>query len=93
MDPGTAEQVQAAVAEHGIQQWALRSCSSCTVSLYYVFDNGRVGFAPGCGCSDSGVIYERSYSDLAGTFNMQTPEVRARMWDDFLKAGQPKSIT
>ncbi len=87
MDPVTHAQVQQAVETHNITQWALRSCSICQQPLYYVFEDGKVGFAPGCGCTDSGMIYARTYAQVAETFNMQTPEVRQRMWDSFIKSG------
>ena len=46
-------------------------------------------FVPACGCSSRGSNGEpRSWSSFADMFNMQTPEVRAAMWERF-KAGKP----
>ena len=45
-------------------------------------------FCPACGCSNRGSDGEpRSWASVAETFNMQTPEVRAKMWERF-KAGK-----
>lgn len=51
-------------------------------------DDLVVGFDPACDCGrGSHAIRRRTWDDFAHDFNMQTPEVRAAMWERF-KAGK-----
>lgn len=86
MDKVAAEDVLAEVLSRGIQRWRLRDCSICGEPLHYEFHGAHVFYQSGCGCSWS-PPEPRSHQRVADTFNMQTPEVRARMWDEFLACG------
>jgi len=59
------------------------------VAAGYEPDDIAVGFDPGCDCSSYGPapIRESSWSDFVENFNMQTPEIRERMWKSFLAGG------
>ena len=50
-------------------------------------DDTALAFDSSCGCNMLGSPEPRRWDDLAETFNMQTPEVRERMWERF-KAGK-----
>ena len=93
MDTITADQIKAATAEHVIRVWTLRTCSICYAPLNYQFpSDGTVYFNSNCDCGSRWEpVQERSYDDVARTFNMQTPEVRQRMWDEFIACGQSKA--
>lgn len=81
----TADQVQQAVEEHGIRRWMLRRCSICDSPLTYAFNGQHVTFDSNCDCSSwSSDPRPSSYQDVANTLNMQTPDVRARMWRSLL---------
>lgn len=50
-------------------------------------DDTAVAFDPSCGCNSLGGPELRSWDNFAETFNMQTPEIREKMWTRF-KAGK-----
>lgn len=84
----TADQVRDAVRERSITSWMLRRCSMCGTGLNYLFADNGVTYDSNCDC----VSYwtppgKRDFESLAQTFNMQTPEWRERLWQDFLAAG------
>lgn len=49
-------------------------------------DDTIVGFDPRCDCTSRGAVDFSSWDRFANEFNMQTPEVRKKMWARF-KAG------
>lgn len=91
MDRVTGAQVAELVATHNITRWRLRCCSICDAPLYYYFVPAGAVFDSACDCSSHHSDPEvRSYDDVAeGVFNIQTPEVRARMWAELLSWGKP----
>ncbi len=90
MEQVTVDDLKKAVTEHDIRIWPLRQCSMCLTSLTYAFDGDRITYDANCSC----VTYtrppeKRSWDSVAEIFNMQTPDARERMWDEFVAAGQP----
>ena len=83
MDPVTAEQVRDVIAERQVTEWPLRACARCGEPVAYVFRNGLVFFDPACGCSLKPMEL-RTWREVTDTLNMQTPEIRARMWREML---------
>ena len=87
MENVTADQVKAAITEHSIKFWKLRECSMCGHPLRYEFNGDSVCYHAACNC----VTYHEpprpsSYGHIADTLNMQTPEIRARMWNEMLSS-------
>jgi len=80
------------IRERDIRRWTLRECSMCGRPLYYIFENpDEVWFSSACDC----VRYEsapepRTWDEVLRCFNMQTPEIRARMWAEFVASGQKR---
>lgn len=89
MNEVTAEQVQKAVNDRGIFSYSPRSCSLCSAPLRYLFSRAgnAVAFDSRCGCGGDSQPNPRSFVDVANHFNLQTPEIRAAIWADFLKMG------
>ncbi len=88
MPPVTAQDMQKAIADHGVTRWKLRECSICDAPLYYLFSpDGAVAYNSSCWCSR---VYSppepRSYDDVARTLNIQTPEVRKQMFCELIGA-------
>lgn len=86
----TAEQVKQAADERNIGYWKLRECSMCFTPIGYVIDGDGPAFDSNCGCVSYHTPPEPcGWDKLADTFNMQKPEIRERMWGDFLASGVP----
>lgn len=88
MEPVTAEQVERAVAEHKIRRWMLRRCGICGAGLFYYFEDDAVLFDSNCDCTTfTSGLRLTSYQDVAGSINMQAPEMRLGMWNSLLGLG------
>lgn len=88
MEQITIDDVKQAVSSHGIQLWTLRRCSMCHSPLTYAFDGDLVTFDSNCDCvSYFSPPQIRDWEDVTEVFNMQTPEVRQQMWDEFIASG------
>ena len=89
MEDVTTEQVKRALFDHQITRWPIRPCSLCGVEVAYYFNNGKVELDTNCSC----VSYTTERKELTPeefireTFNLQTPEYRKIMWDQFLASG------
>lgn len=89
MQEVTVEQCKAVVTDKGLSRIDHHKCTLCGYqTAYVIFDNGTMAFDPGCNCTGNRHFRPASFEDVVGTFNMQTPEIRARMWEDF-QAGKP----
>lgn len=90
MEKVTEAEVRATVEKQNIKRWTLRTCSMCNAPLQYLFGNDAVAYDSNCDCVSYWTPRQpRSYAEVADCFNMQTPEVRQRMWSDFASSGQP----
>ena len=90
MENVTVEQVQQAVQERGITLWKLRECSICLAPLTYAFGQDGITYDRSCGCVTYSEPPEpRTWEDVAKQFNIQKPEIRKRMWGEFLASGDP----
>lgn len=83
MEHVTAEQCRAIVKDKGFRRVGHHRCTLCGYQTAYVFDGDAVYFDPGCDCTYGRNVRPSSYESLAETFNRQTPEIRAHMWEDF----------
>lgn len=88
MDKVTPGMVAATCAEKGFMRIGHHKCSMCGYPTGYNIKPDGVVFDAGCDCTGRYVARPSSFDDIAHTFNMQTPEVRARMWQDFID-GKP----
>lgn len=88
MEKVTVEQVKLAVVEHDIKLWKLRECSMCLTPLTYTFNGGDPTYDSSCACVRYSTEPEpHSWESIAEIFNIQRPEIRERMWGEFLAAG------
>ncbi len=91
MEKVTVEETREALHEHHITRWPIRPCSMCGVPITYYFEDDKIQLDTNCAC----VTYTTPRQDktveefIAGTFNLQEPEVREKMWERFLAAGMP----
>ena len=88
MENITASQVKDVATENGFSRIGHHKCGMCGYPTGYIIDGDHVAFDAGCNCTGRYLSRPSSFDDIARTFNMQTPEIRARMWEDF-KAGKP----
>lgn len=89
MDLITTDQLREAVHEHNIIAWDIRTCSICGHPVRYLFDGINVAFDSNCDCTSyPSIPQQHTWEDFADTFNRQKPEVRARLWNDFIESGQ-----
>jgi hypothetical protein len=90
MEKVTAEAVKEHIKSNGTKRWKLHNCSMCGYPCGYIFsDDGSVDYDSGCDCVSYGPnITPRNYGDLAETLNMQTPEIRERMWKEMETVSQ-----
>jgi hypothetical protein len=89
MEQVESHDVEAVIREKGLLRIGHHKCSMCGYPTGYVVDDGDVvAFDAGCDCTGRYVLRPASVEDIAATLNMQSPEVRARMWEDF-QAGKP----
>ena len=91
MEPVTNEQVVQAIKDRKFLSWIIRECSICNSPLRYLFapdlqdpNKPHVAFNGTCNCSRfPNDIRRRSIEDLTAHFNMQTPEIREKIWKEF----------
>jgi len=84
----TAEDVTNAIRDHKITRWVLRTCGICHAPLAYEFNDGRVQYDSNCHCTRYYTPPNpRTIDDVVRVFNMQSPDVRARMWNKFIASG------
>lgn len=90
MEPVTVKQCADVIRENNLARIGHHKCSMCGYPTGYVIgdDGVTVLFDAGCDCTGRYTMRESSLDDIVNLFNMQKPEIRARMWDDF-KAGKP----
>jgi hypothetical protein len=86
MEPVTAEQVRAAAHDHSIKRWDWLDCSICRHPIGWRIDGEEVAYSSHCNCGGWSAPQPSSWDDLAHSFNMQKPKVRARLWGEFLAA-------
>lgn len=90
MESVTAEQVRQAVRERGVTAWMLRDCSICHTPLHYHFLPEYVEFDSNCACVTYWAPPQRDgYEAVADLLNRQTPDIRARMWNEMLALTTP----
>ena len=82
----TLEQLIDALEQRKGGMWELRKCTICYTPLHYmIVDQFTVLYDSNCNCTRQFVEPRRaSINDMLDTFNMQDPQVRERMWSEFL---------
>ena len=67
--------------------WAIRECCICNTRLRYIFNReGGIRFDGNCNCVNYVTAsIDTSKDEFIEVFNRQTPEIRKRMWDNFLQ--------
>lgn len=88
MEQVSATQIKDVVAAKNMTHVAHHRCALCGYQTGYDIDGDVVTFDAGCDCTGRYSTRPSSFADIAETFNIQKPEIRARMWDDF-QAGNP----
>ena len=93
----TAEEFAVAAAERQISRWNIHDCSICNYPCGFVFDDGVVGYDPGCDCTGRYWLEARTWDDVAQQYNMQDhPDVIAKydaFWGFNLIAAVPEDQT
>lgn len=80
----TADEVKHAVQDAGITRIQIRDCSMCHYPLSYLISDDEIAYDAGCNCVSYHNIEPRTWDDLARHFNIQKPEIRARMWNELM---------
>jgi len=93
MEKISPDQVEQAIKEHNIRSWTLRKCSICHTNLNYTFVGDKVYYNANCNCGRHWEpLLVSSYREVANTFNLQTPEARKEMWDEFIASGSDEPV-
>jgi hypothetical protein len=83
----TADQLKEQAKKIGLTRWVVRRCSMCDYPLAYYFsvDYERVKFDSGCDCVNYSHEEERSWENLAESYNMNQPENNPKISKEYLE--------
>jgi hypothetical protein len=70
----TPHELKEQVQKMGLTHFPVHKCSMCGYPCGYIFSDDRVSYDSGCYCVGGIKIEERTWEDLADTYNMNQPE-------------------
>ena len=79
----TTEELKTQAREKGITRWKIHNCSMCGYPCGYIINGDIVQYDSGCNCVQ-GELQERSWEDLAETYNRNQPENNPQIKQEYL---------